>query len=107
MVIVAVPVASTGTVPPNADPSTLNATPPLVTGEPSDVTVAVNVTASPTSDGFRLDDTCVVVAEAVCTVRHHPPPIEPASPVASSTTHRLQVPLGLEPSKVDRAVAPL
>ncbi len=61
VVIVTVPVASTGTVPPNADPSTLNATPPLVTGEPSDVTVAVNVTASPTSDGFRLDDRAVDV----------------------------------------------
>src|SRR5262249_53363286 len=46
-----------------------------------------------------------VVVGAVSTVRHQPPPIDPASPAASSSTHRLQVPFGFRPEKVDRAVA--
>ncbi len=75
---------------------------PVVTGLPLLVTVAVKVTFVPVGDGFSEETTAVVVATAassVVIVRLHPPPIEPVSPEASSTTNRLQVPLGLVPVK--------
>ena len=107
VVRVAVPSPASGMGEPRADPPSRNWTAPVVTGAPSDVTVAVIVTDWPTVDGFGAEVSVVVVGLVVMTVRHHPPAIEPASPDASSSTHRLQVPLGAEPLNVDNASAAL
>ncbi len=53
VVNVAVPVASTGMLPPMGVAPSENAIDPAVTGAPPDVTVAVNVTAWPTVDGLH------------------------------------------------------
>ena len=67
---------------------------PLATGLPPPVTVAVKVTLWPTVDGLGLAVSAVVVGTAEVMVRHQPPLMLPLSPVASSLTHRLHVPLG-------------
>ena len=67
----------------------------------------MKVTGCPKVDGLTLDVTAVVVALNVEMVRHQPPLIDPASPLASSTTHRLHTPLPLAPLKVASVVAPL
>src|SRR6185312_62323 len=77
----------------------------VVTGLPPDVTLEVKVTDSPTTDGFFDDVSAVVVGLCEVIVRHQPPLIDPASPLASSTTHRLQVPFADAPLNVDRPVA--
>jgi len=56
--VLAWPLALTGADPSVVGPS-LNVTRPV--GTPGPLTVAVNVTAAPKVDGFRLDATCVVL----------------------------------------------
>ena len=58
-------------------------------------------------DGLGLAVSAVVVGTAEVMVRHQPPLMLPLSPVASSLTHRLHVPLGDWPLKVANCVAPL
>ena len=71
------------------------------------MTVAVRVTGSPWSAGLGLAVSTVVVGAAVWMVTHQPLAIEPVSPVASSNTQRLQVPLAALPLNVDSVVAEL
>ncbi len=101
------PSAATDTAAPRSVPSSANWTVPLVTGSPPLVTVAVKVTLWPKPDGFGVAVSAVLVAAWLRIRRHQPPWIEPASPVASSNTHRLQVPLPPAPLNVDSAVAEL
>src|SRR5262245_37751187 len=88
--------------------SSVNVTVPSVTGSPLLVTVAVNVTSSPASDGLGDDESAVSVARvsAESIVRHQPPPIDPAVFPLPSTTNRRQSPLGLVLMNVSSVVAP-
>ena len=102
------PEALTGTFAARVVGPSVNVTVPVVTGSPPLVTVAVKVTEVPVVDGFGDELTTVVVGSAtsdVVIVTLHPPVIDPESPVASSTTYRLHVPLGLVPLNVPRVVA--
>jgi hypothetical protein len=83
-------------------PASVNVTVPEPTTPSALVTVAVNVTGSATSDDPDGDTTSVVVARwaSETMVRHQPPPIDPVSPRESSTTYRLQAPLGSSPANV-------
>ena len=105
VVSVALPSASTGTGPPRLVPPSLNWTEPAVTGLPPAATFAVRVTLCPKVDGFGAAVTAVVVGLCEVMVRHQPLLIAPKSPVASSTTQRLQVPFGLPPFRLAMVVA--
>ncbi len=82
----------------------LNVTVPALTVAPLE-TVAVNVTDWPKVDGLTDEVSAVVVGAAVLTFRHQPPPTEPLSPLASSSTNSCQTPFGFWPLNVDSAVA--
>ena len=69
------------------------------------VTVAVNVTAWPKVDGLSDEVNAVVVGAAVLMLRHQPPPIDPLSPLASSSTNSCQTPFGFWPLNVESVVA--
>ena len=62
--------------------------------------VAVNVTFCPATEGFGAPTTVVANIEVVVIVTHQLP-MDPESPLASSTTQRLHVPFTTPPWKVD------
>src|SRR3954449_415759 len=93
VVNVATPEALTATLPASVLAPSLNVTVPAFTVA-LEVTVAVKVTDWPKVDGLTDEVNAVVVGAAVLTSRHQPPPTDPLSPVASSTTNSCQTPFG-------------